>query len=352
MNLPAVGAAFLWVLIFVYAILGAIDFGSSYWRFHFSLGGRWNAASVASTYLSPTWELINAFLIVIPVALVGLFPAAAYAYGTVLALPATILLILLALRGAYLQFGYASERFRKQMVFVSGVTGFLLPGVFIALLPLSQGGYVTKTQTSYVLHLGAFFSSWQVYAFMAFGICLSLYLSSLFLAQYAQKAGQLTAYHRFRRSALWTGPLSLLLGAAALSSNHGGGLSLLTAGEHISLVKIGLALSFLSFVVTFVSLIGQRPGQPVAGWRPYLQLGFGIAQIVTAQLAYAFAHVPYLLFPYLTFAGAASNQETFVSTLLVLFLGLLVLSPALLWFRKLFIVDAQYVATHMNEHHD
>lgn len=351
MTLPEVGAGFLWVLIFVYSILGAIDFGSSYWRLHFSLRGRWNTASVASTYVSPTWELINAFLIVIPVALVGLFPDAAFAYGTILALPATLLLVLLALRGAYLQFGYASQRFRKHMVFVSGVTGFLLPGVFIALLPLSQGGYVTQTAGTYALDVGAFFSSVQVYAFMAFGVSLALYLSALFLARYAQAAGERSAYLRFRHGALWMGPISLVLGGWALATGHPGAMPLLAMGLQHGLVWMFFGLSLLSFLIGYMSLVWQRGDQSIGSWRALLQLGLGIVQVVTAQMGYAVAHSPYLLYPFLTFAGAAANREMFVSTLIVLIGGLLLLSPALLWFRRLFLVDAEYVATHVKENH-
>ncbi|MCY0876042.1 MAG: cytochrome d ubiquinol oxidase subunit II [Firmicutes bacterium] len=351
MTLAGVGAAFLWVLIFVYSILGAIDFGSSYWRLHFSLRGRWNTASVASTYVSPTWELINAFLIVIPVALVGLFPDAAFAYGTVLAVPATLLLVLLALRGAYLQFGYASERFRKQMIYVAGITGLLLPGVLIALLPLSQGGYVTRTAHSYALQVGSFFTSVQVYAFIGFGVTLALYLSSLFLARYAQAAGERLAYHRFRHGALWMGPISLLFGGWALAAGHPGAMPLMVTGMHLGLVRIFFGLSLLSFVIGYISLAAQRSDQSIRSWRVLLQLGLGIVQIVTAQMGYAVAHSPYLLYPFLTFSGAAANQQMFVSTLIVLIGGLLLLSPALLWFRRLFLVDAEYVATHVKENH-
>jgi len=348
-SLPTMGAAFLWVLVFVYSILGAIDFGSSFWRWVFHLRGNWNAESVAATYVSPTWELINAFLVVIPVALVGLFPAAAYAFGTVLALPATLLLILLALRGAYLQFGYASARFRKHMVYVTGITGLLLPGVFIALLPLTQGGFVTRVGNSYAFAAGAFFSSIPVYLFMAFGITLALYLSALFLARYAQQASAWSAYHRFRRGALWMGPISLALGAVALRVPTPGGLAIVASGLHSLWFVLFLAVSLVCFALGYLGLAMQKRGTPVTKGRALWQLGFGIAQIVLSQFAYAVGHVPWLLYPYLTFANSASNHVMFVSTLLVLIIGLAILTPALLWFRSLFIVDAEYVATHAQE---
>ncbi|MCY0892452.1 MAG: cytochrome d ubiquinol oxidase subunit II [Acidibacillus sp.] len=350
MNLSTFGAGFLWLLVLVYSILAAIDFGSSYWRWHFHLRGNWRAETVAVTYVSPTWELINSFLVVIPVALVGLFPVAAFAYGTVLALPATILLILLALRGAYLQFGYASSRFKKQTIYIAGITGFLLPGVFISLLPMSQGGYVTQSGSNYVLLLGRFFSSPVVYIFMAFGISLALYLSALFLARYADLGGLKTPYQRFRKAALLTGPLSLFLGALAFTIPTPNGIQLMAPSGNNLAWEVLMTISILSFIASFALLFFKRSRSKSTLGSLFI-LGLAITQIITAQSAYAISHAKYILYPLLTFHAAASNTAMFTATLLVLIVGLAVMTPGLLWFRRLFIVDAKYVATHTSEPH-
>lgn len=351
MTIHILGAWFFWLLVFVYSILGAIDFGSSFWRWYYHLRGYVGAESVAATYLSPTWELINAFLIVIPVALVGLFPNAAFTYGTILALPATLLLILLALRGAYLQFGYASKRFQTHTLLVSGVTGLLLPGMFIALLPLSQGGYVQVAQGNDILRLGKFFSSVSVYLFMTFGIVLSLYISTLFLARYAQQAKEWRAYHRFVGGARWTGPLSLLLGIGAFLIPTPGGLHLIQNGLRNPFFEPFLMMSLIAFLLSYAGILTNKRGEEISNRRALWQLVFGVIQIVASQLAYAVAHAPYLLYPLVTINSSATNRLMFLSTLMVLFFGLVILSPLLLWFRRLFITDAEYVATHIREPH-
>lgn len=351
MTILIMGAWFFWLLVFVYSILGAIDFGSSFWRWFFHMRGFAYAESVASTYLSPTWELINAFLIVIPVALVGLFPKAAFTYGTILALPATLLLILLSLRGAYLQFGYASQRFQTHTLFVSGLTGLLLPGMFIALLPLSQGGYISLIDGHLIFHVKMFFTSISVYLYMAFGVALSLYLSALFLARYAQQAEQWSAYYRFVSGARWIGSVSLFLGASALFYPTPHGMHLMENGlRHPTFIFL-MAGSLLAFLLSYSLILSTRRDRKISNMRALWQLGLALAQVVLSQLGYAIAHAPYLLYPYLTFQSSSSNSLMFRSTLLVLLLGLVVLSPLLLWFRRLFIVDAEYVATHMKERH-
>lgn len=349
MSLEMLGGWFFWLLVFVYSILGAIDFGTSFWRFYYHIRGFVAAESVAATYLSPTWELINAFLIVIPVAMVGLFPQAAFVYGTILALPATLLLILLALRGAYLQFGYASVRFQKHSLYVAGLTGLLLPGMFIALLPLSQGGFVQIVHGNPQLEIGRFFTSPSVYLYIAFGIALCLYISTLFLAKYAHFAEEWTAYARFVRGAVWTGPLSLLLGGIAFSIPIQGSLPLLSQGIKNPFFLILMGIALLSFVISYTSMVTQKKTSMVSRRRVLWQLGAGLTQIVCSLLAYGIGHSPYLLYPFLTIQSAATNHIMFLSTLLVLFFGLILLSPILLWFRRLFIVDAEFVATHMHD---
>ncbi|MDA6082971.1 cytochrome d ubiquinol oxidase subunit II, partial [Escherichia coli] len=60
------------------------------------------AANVANRYLSPTWEVTNTFIVAIVVAVYSLFPTAAYTLGTVLLIPGSIILLLLAIRSAFL----------------------------------------------------------------------------------------------------------------------------------------------------------------------------------------------------------------------------------------------------------
>lgn len=342
MTAVNVGASVIWLFVFVYAVLGAIDFGSSFWRFYFLRKGQWPAASMAEAYVSPTWELINSFLILIPVTLTGLFPGATFAYGSVLLVPATLLLILIALRGAYWQFGYASQSDKSRPVAVVGLTGLVLPGVFLTLLPLSQGGYVIRVAGAFKMDLLHFFTSPEVYLFIAFGITLSLYLSSLFLVRYSFLGREASAYASFRRVALVLGPLSMILGVFALYVPHPG---LAFATQVMRWWPLAL-VSFISFAVSLVALwlpveTGNMRGAPRTA------LMSALVQLATADAGYGLAHRGYWLYPYVTFKQAASSHAMFVPTMIVLIVGTAVLLPGLLWFRRLFITNNQYVREHV-----
>ncbi|WP_348520846.1 cytochrome d ubiquinol oxidase subunit II [Alicyclobacillus fastidiosus] len=202
-----------------------------------------------------------------------------------------------------------------------------------------------------MLRLGRFFSSISVYLFMAFGIVLSFYISTLFLARYAQQAKEWRAYHRFVGGARWTGPLSLLLGVCAFFVPTPNGLHLIQNGLKNPLFEPFLIVSLITFLLGYTGILTNKQGEEISSRRALWQLGFGVAQVIASQLAYAIAHAPYLLYPFVTIESSATNRSMFLSTLLVLFFGLVVLSPLLLWFRRLFITDAEYVATHIREPH-
>ena len=62
----------LWALIFVYSILGSIDFGAGFWGMVYAKHPTL-AAKLANRYLSPTWEVTNTFLVFVVVAFLGFF---------------------------------------------------------------------------------------------------------------------------------------------------------------------------------------------------------------------------------------------------------------------------------------
>lgn len=344
MNLIQIGAGLIWLFVFVYAVLGAIDFGSSFWRWYFLRRGNWLAQTVADTYVSPTWEFINSFLILIPVTMTGLFPKAVFAYGTILLVPATLLLTLIALRGAYWQFGYASRNKRNQTATVVGLTGLLLPGVFLSILALSQGGYVYELGGTLHIMLLRFFTSPQVYVFILFGILLALNLSALFLARYAYLGHQWMAYEAFRRKALLLGPMSLLFGIGALILRNGPSsmdfMSNLVTWWPLAVLSLG------AFVVSLIALLAKNGQVPGRQGRPQLALGAALVQLIVAHFAYGAVHSGYWLYPFVRIAQSASSMTMFKETLWVLAFGSVLLVPGVLWFRRLFIADSKYVKDH------
>lgn len=101
MSLEILGIFVLWIFLFGYVIVASIDFGAGFFNAYSLLTGKNNILSkIIKRYLSPVWEITNVFLVFFFVGIVGFFPQTAYYYGTILLVPVSIALILLAIRGA------------------------------------------------------------------------------------------------------------------------------------------------------------------------------------------------------------------------------------------------------------
>jgi len=70
----------IWGFIFIYAVMGTMDFGAGFWSMVYINRTKTNATDVANRYLSPTWEVTNVFIVAIVVALFSFFPSS-YIYA-------------------------------------------------------------------------------------------------------------------------------------------------------------------------------------------------------------------------------------------------------------------------------
>ena len=111
MSLEILGISVLWLFLFGYVIVASIDFGAGFFNAYSVLIGKDQIlANIIKRYLSPVWEITNVFLVFFFVGMVGFFPQTAYYYGTILLVPVSISLILIAIRGSYYAFESYSEK--------------------------------------------------------------------------------------------------------------------------------------------------------------------------------------------------------------------------------------------------
>jgi cytochrome d ubiquinol oxidase subunit II len=336
-SAPFAAAGLLWFVVFVYAMAGSVDFGATFWQLVCAETGEREAEQVARRYVSPLWEATNVFLVLIAVALVGFFPNAAYAYGTVLLVPGSLILVLLALRGSFLAYGHAGSASPALVRWVTGVTAVLLPALLVSVLPISQGGFVHRVGGTYTLDGAALLRSPTFWAHLVFGLSAGLFISSTFLADYAASAGTEAAYRAFRRRALRTGPLMIGAGVAALFVIPADPwLQLRLQAEWPWFVG-----SLVAFLLAYAVLLG--PDRPrLAPARPRWAVVFAGVQFALADVAYGLAHAPYLLYPFLPTAAAFSNPAMFAAILRVTLVGMAVVIPGFVWLWRLFVLDPRY----------
>lgn len=333
MSLEILGISVLWTFLFGYVILASIDFGAGFFNAFSILTGKEHILSkIIQRYLSPVWEVTNVFFVFFFVGIVGFFPQTAYYFGTVLLVPASFALILMAVRGSYYAFESYGAKGHKGYATMYGLAGLLIPASLSVVLTIAQGGFVSMDSGSPVLDYKALFTSPLSWSVVVLAIVAVLYISSVFLTWYADKANDREATNLMRRYALiWAIPL--IVAASGI---------IIELSQHNEILFSNLmdlwwmfAISAVLWAIT-VWFIWKRRNYGIAVWMLVGQFAF-------AFYAYGIAHYPYLLYPHLSIHEGFTNQAMAISLVIAFVLGLALLIPSIYLLLKLFLFDKDYI---------
>lgn len=340
MTLEILGVSVLWLFLFGYVIIASIDFGAGFFNAYGVLRGKEHILSrVIKRYLNPVWEVTNVFLVFFFVGVIGFFPQSAFYYGTTLLVPVSIGLILLAIRGSYYAFTIYGGLKPKIFTYLYGLTGLFIPASLSIVLTISEGGFVRMEGPSPILDYWILFTSPLTWSIVVLSLSAVLYISSVFLTWYAERANDLPALDLLRKYALfWAIPLlitatGIIVELQKHNPDHFNGL--------VNLWWM-FALSLLFFVGTFY-LIWKRQSYKVAFW-------LLVGQFFLAFFGYGISHYPFLLYPYLSIYDSFTNQSMAISLVIVFIFGLVVLIPSIYLLLKLFLFNQKYIQGKQNDH--
>jgi len=339
-NDELIAIGMLWLFVFVYAIAAAIDFGAGFWSWYYLRHRQTNATSIANRYLSPSWEVTNVFVVLIVVALVSFFPGATVTLGTVLLVPASLVLALLAIRSAFLVYSHAVDKYKRALVVTSGITGFLIPAILILVLPITYGGFIGEVDGAERLLWGELLTAWSTYAYIGFAVASTLFLSSLLLCDYAHVAEDWDAYRIYRRDAVIVGPVAFLFSVLIVVTMNWDASWLY---DNLLMEKGWILASVVSFAIGYYALFlrhgrgGQYPG------RPRLAMVAITVQYLLAAAGYGRAHLPFIVFPNVTIESGFTDEATFHALFWSYIIGFAILTPGFIWFWRMFMEDKQYV---------
>jgi cytochrome bd ubiquinol oxidase subunit II len=329
--------AMLWLFVFIYSVAASIDFGTGFWSMFYANRRHTKATKIANRFLSPSWKITNVFIVLLVVALISFFPGATHTLGAVLLIPGSIVLILLALRSAFMVYSYAASKHRVELSYVSGITGLLIPGILIAVLPITQGGFIITNETGEQLLLGKLLTSFSFYAFAGFGIASTLFLSSLLLADYSRSADDDEAFLTYRLDAVIIGPISLLMAFLVLLTMDFEANWML---ENLLQYRNWLLISVSFFLIGYGSLWIKRKGRIGI---PRLAVIAIVLQYLFASYAYGNAHLPYIVYPNVTIASGFTHPAMFKALFITYLVGFAILLPGFIYFWRLFMTDKRYV---------
>jgi cytochrome d ubiquinol oxidase subunit II len=323
----------LWTFLFLYSVLAAIDFGAGFLFWWAGLTRSHSSVQrVIQRYLSPVWETTGVFLIFFLVGLVGYFPRAAAAYGTILFVPLGIALVLIVLRGSFFAFYHLSEKGQRLFPLVFGLSSLLIPFFLVPLLAVwDDPRVVSASGAVQVSVVEVLFNPLSV-ALELIALSSLCYLASLFLTWYAWRAGEEQALAYFRRLARGFVPVTLLGGVLL-----GAALNLFAPWHAAALAQYWPwhLLAALCLGGTWF-LLGCSPH---AGRAPQygLSLLLSLAQYGLVFYTFGLSHLPYLLYSSLTLSNTATDPAMFTALTATVFGGSVLLIPSLLLLYGLFL---------------
>ncbi|MFF2797682.1 cytochrome d ubiquinol oxidase subunit II [Lysinibacillus xylanilyticus] len=340
MTLEILGISVLWIFLFGYVIVASIDFGAGFFNAYSLLIGKNHIlTNIIKRYLSPVWEVTNVFLVFFFVGIVGFFPQTAFYYGTILLVPVSISLVLLAIRGSYYAFESYGARGHIGYTLTYGVAGLLIPASLSVVFAIAAGGYVDIVDGQPVLNYWTLYTSPFAWSIVVLSIAAVLYISAVFLTWYAHKAKDKEATNLMRRYALaWAVPLMV----SALGITYE--MKFINPESYDNMVNLWwmFAISAVLFIITVV-VIWMRKNYGLA-------VGLLIAQFAVAFFAYGIAQYPYLLYPYLTIYDSFTSTQMAIALVIAFILGLCLLIPSLFLLLKLFLFNKNYVTGKEDNH--
>ncbi|WJE16043.1 cytochrome d ubiquinol oxidase subunit II [Halobacillus sp. ACCC02827] len=338
MEASTLAVTILWSLLFVYAMLGSLDFGAGFWGMIYSKSRQTGASQIANRFLSPTWEVTNVFLVIFVVSVVTFFPFATTLLGSILLVPVALGILLLTIRTTFMVFQHHTDRFKNTLRITSGFTGLIIPALLVSILPITLGGFIDFDNDYPRLHYGELLSHPTLYMHIAFGLTTELFISAVFLMDYAKEADDWKAYHTFRKHAIWLGPVSIAVAMLTIGTFPEEAAWIV---DNIQANWFTFGLSVLFFLIGYTFLFirrknGQRGRSRLAVLAIIIQYGIAI-------YAYGNAHLPYLIYPDLTIEEGFTNPDIFYQMLVVYGIGFGILIPAFILFWRLFLKDRRYL---------
>jgi cytochrome d ubiquinol oxidase subunit II len=326
MNLADICIGLVVLGVTAYVVLGGADYGAGFWDL--TAGGAKRGARLRGMIqrsMSPVWEANHVWLIFILVVLWTDFPVAFGSITSTLSIPLFLAAVgiifrgsAFALRGEVTTIGEAKilgGTFALSSVITPFFLGTVIGGVASGRVPVGNAA-------------GDPFSSWLNPTSIMIGVlavAVSAYISAVFLAADAKRAGVSDLISAFRFRALLIGVIAggiALGGLVVLHEDARYVYEGLVNGDGVSM----LATSVIAGIVTFILVWLEK--FVVARFTAAIAVG-------SITVGWALAQSPYLLPETLTVSQAAAPDATLIAMLIAVVIGLAVLLPSLFFLYKL-----------------
>lgn len=317
--LQALPLVFVLIGLALYTVLAGADFGAGMW--HLLSGGGARGREIrdhAHHSMGPVWEANHVWLIFVLTVTWTAYPTLVGSIASTLAVPFFIAGLGIILRGASyaLRSGVGSDRELRLVDGAFAVASLVTPFALGAV-----AGAIAAQRVPVGNAAGHLFSSWTGPISILIGalaVTFSAYMAAVFLAADAARRGEPELEQAFRVRALAAGVVAGALAMAGLVVLHSDAHSLYTGLLHGAALA-SLIASLLAGTATMALVAGRRfePARYTAA-----------VAVATVIAGWAFARYPTLL-PGLTVQRAAASHDTLVTLVVAVVAGGALLFPSL-----------------------
>jgi cytochrome d ubiquinol oxidase subunit II len=335
LTLAEVAAWVIVVALNAYVLFGGADFGGGVWDLLASGPRRHRQQELVANAIGPIWEANHVWLIVAVVMLFVCFPAAFAAFGTVLHIPLSLMLIGIVLRGSAFVFrsysyGPRSEQRRWGQIFA--VSSLITPTVLGMCVGAVVSGNVGRAMAALADATPARFSAVYVRPWLSpfeiavggMTVALLSFLAATYLTIEAEGDRELQDDFRGRALGAAVASMALAIVALALGAGSGGVMTRLIQPGWSTLVLAGSGMAALASAGALLQRRFRLARLAAAGWVTLVLWGWILAQF------------PLIVPPNLTIDAAAAPNRTLEETMAVLVGGAIVLIPSLWYLLRVF----------------
>jgi cytochrome d ubiquinol oxidase subunit II len=329
-----IAAGVIAIALNAYVLFGGADFGGGVWDLLASGPRRAKQRELIAHAIGPIWEANHVWLIVVVVMLFVCFPSVFSAFGIVLHVPLSLMLVGIVLRGSAFVFraysyGPRSEQVRWGQIFaVSSLITPVVLGMCVGAIVSGRAGEAmaaieTGARVTFAtLYVRPWISPFTL-AVGAMTLALVSFLAATYLTVEAE--GDVELQDDFRGRALGAAVAAMAAAAVALvlGAASGGVMARLVGGWALPIL---IGSEVVALAAAFALLYRKyRVARVAAGaWVSLVLWGWLLAQF------------PLMVPPSLTIDAAAAPRQTLVETMAVLVGGGMVLVPSLWYLLRVF----------------
>jgi cytochrome d ubiquinol oxidase subunit II len=292
----------LWVIIYSYLILSAIEYGTGYYLFYGKcVIRRGSEYDTLYPYLSPVSEITN-FCFVLLFALVVTFSPDLFLNNqTQLAYAGILAIILILIKGTFFTLleWFPNESHGHQVCLAgNGIVGVLIPPVLGISMVISEGGFSGPSAESPGTFAADLVTNVYFWSVMVIAVISIFYISAMYLTLFAHASKDETLSDHMRVHAIfWSMPTVLASVFVFIGLEKQNPIHFMRVLDYSWLFLLSLVCLF--FAVLFVFL--KR-------WY-FLSFVLVMAQYFFALIGYTLSHLPYIIYPSIRIPEAAGRLD-------------------------------------------